>query len=267
MTAGARPGRAPRLRPRRSPRDARGGFLMVEALAVLAISAAILLALGSLTRLMLHQADSLAGRTARLERTEQGLSALARDIRRMARARWDGPDRERFVFAGGPWQLLFALDRPVAEGSALRETVAVLLRSEGDGTGGRLTRAEAPLPPDLPGPGALAFGPDQLLYEGPARIRFAYVAPRSDTTPEVIVDAWPPAGPPPVAVRVGLADPGTGDVAASLRVPVRAEAEPGCVRPRTHYCSRTEEGAGDDEAALGAILNAVTQDRAAQRRN
>lgn len=252
----------------RTPRDPCGGFLMVEALAVLAISAAILLALGSLTRLMLRQADALAARTAGLERTEQGLSALARDIRRMARARWDGPDRERFVFAGEPWRLLFALDRPAADGGALTETVAVLLRSEGDGASGRLTRAEAPLSPGLPGPGALAFGPERVLYEGPARVRFAYVVPRSDTTPELIVDAWPQAAPPPAAVRVGLADPGTGDVASSLRVPVRAEAEPGCVRARTHYCSRTEEGAGDDEAAVGAILNAVTQERgAAQRRN
>lgn len=256
------------VRARRPRRDARGGFLMVEALAVLAISAAILLALGSLTRLMLHQADSLAERTARLERTEQGLSALSRDIRRMARARWDGPDRERFVFAGEPWRLLFALDRPAADGSALRETVAVLLRSEGSGTGGRLTRAEAPLPPGLPGPGALAFGPERVLYEGPARIRFAYMVPRSDTTPELIVDAWPQAAPPPAAVRVGLADPGTGDVASSLRVPVLTEAEPGCVRARTHYCSRTEEGGADDDAAVGAILNAVTQERAAsQSRN
>ncbi len=257
------------VRPRRRPaRDRRGGFLMVEALAVLAISAAILLALGSLTRLMLHQADALAERTARLERAEQGLSALARDIGRIARARWDGPERERFVFAGEPWRLLFALDRPAADGSALRETVAVLLRSDGSGASGRVTRAEAPLPPGLSGPDALAFGPERVLYEGPARIRFAYVATRTDTTPELIVDAWPQLGPPPVAVRLGLADPASGEVASALRVPVRAEAEPGCVRARTHYCSRTEEGEGDDGAAIGAILNAVTQERAAsQRRN
>lgn len=251
---------------RRHRGDPRGGFLMVEALAVLAISAAILLALGSLTRLMLRQADGLAERTARLERTEQGLSALSRDIGRLARARWDGPERERFVFAGEPWRLLFALDRPASDGSALGETVAVLLRSDGSGAGGRLTRSEAPLPPGLPGPGALVFGPERVLYEGPARVRFAYVAPRSDTTPELIVDTWPPIGPPPVAVRVGLADPGTGDVASSLRVPVLTEAEPGCVRARTHYCSRTEEGAGEDDAAVGAVLNAVTQERAASRR-
>ncbi|KQT60135.1 hypothetical protein ASG52_18630 [Methylobacterium sp. Leaf456] len=249
-------------------RDRRGGFLMVEALAVLAISAAILLALGSLTRLMLHQADAVAERTTRLERAEQGLSALSRDIGRMARARWDGPERERFVFAGEPWRMLFALDRPAADGSALGETVAVLLRSDRNGAGGRLIRAEAPLVPGLTGADALAFGPERVLYEGPARIRFAYVAPRTDTTPELIVDAWPPVGPPPVAVRVGLADPAGGDVASALRVPVRAEGEPGCVRARTHYCSRTEEGGADDDAALGAILNAVTQDRAAsQRRN
>ncbi|WP_232631085.1 PulJ/GspJ family protein [Methylobacterium sp. Leaf118] len=243
----------------RPPRGRRGGFLMVEALAVLAISAAILLGLGSLARLMLRQADALAERTARLERVEQGLSALSRDIRRLARARWDGPDRERFVFAGAPTQLLFALDRPAADSPAnspadspadspLRETVAVLLQSHSDGTTGRLTRAEAPLPPGLTGPGALAFGSEQVLYEGPARIRFAYVAAPTATRPELIVDVWPASGPPPVAVRLGLADPATGDVASALRVPILTEAEPGCVRARTHYCSRTNEGGAEDDA-------------------
>lgn len=235
---------------------------MVEALAVLAISAAILLGLSSLTRLMLRQADALAERTARLERAEQGLAALSREIRRMARARWDGPDRERFVFAGAPTQMLFAVDRPMA-GTGLRETVAVLLSSHGDGTTARLTRAEAPLPPGLAGPGALAFGPERVLYEGPARLRFAYVAPPTETTPEVIVDAWPQTGPPPVAVRLGLADPATGDVAGSLRVPVLTEAEPGCVRARTHYCSRTDEGVPEDDAAIGSVLDAATRERAA----
>lgn len=256
--------RAERVRGDRGRRDARGGFLLVEALAVLAISAAILVGLASLTQLLLRQADGLAARTERLELRERTLAALSRDIRALARIRFEGPDRERFVFAGTPDRLLFAREAS-AEMPAEAGAVAVLLQSADESGQVRLLRAESPLLPGMAGFDDLRFGPVRtLLDRDPARIRFAYVAAATEKTPELILDAWPPESPPPAAVRIGLADPATGELVSSLRVAILHEAEPGCARAKTHWCSRTDLGAEEeDETSVGTILNDVTR----QRRN
>lgn len=231
---------------RRPVRDQRGGFLLVEVLAVLAISAAILAGLASLTRLLMTQADTLAARTERFESRERGLAALSRDIRALARIRWEGPNRERFVFAGTPDRLLFAQERP-----GMGAPVAVLLQSAIEHGRVRLLRAEAPLPPGLASFDDLRFGPVRVLMDAPSgkgaeRIRFAYVAGATERSPELILDAWPAEAPPPVAIRVGLADPATAEVMTSLRVPVLAEAEPVCAVAKTHWCSLTDIDAAED---------------------
>lgn len=237
MTSEAPPTGARRRRTRGAPG---AGFLLVEALATMAISAVILVALGSLLGLMSRQADLTARRTERMDVAGHALAAIARDLGAAARARWAGPGPRSFVFAGQPDQVLFARDGS-AEAEGRSRTVAVLLQSAPDAGRGRVMRAEAPLSPGDRDAGGLDFGPARALYAGEALVRFAYVAAPAAGGPELVLDAWPAGETLPVAVRVAFTDPGSGDVLSSLRVPLRIEAEPGCAAPRKAFCSRIDE--------------------------
>ncbi|WP_375454021.1 type II secretion system protein J [uncultured Methylobacterium sp.] len=238
---------------RRRDASARGpaaGFLLVEALATMAIGAVILVAVGSLLGLMSRQADLTAQRTERMDVAGHGLAAIARELGSAARARWAGPGPRGFVFVGLPDRVLFSLDRP--EGDRLSRPMAILLQSTETQAGGVVLRAEAALSPLDPGEGALDFGPPDRLYAGPALVRFAYVGAVGAGGPEVLLDAWPAGEALPVAVRVAFTDPASGDILSSLRVPLRIEAEAGCAAPRKAFCSRIDARSVEGEGEPGA---------------
>ncbi|WP_375462400.1 type II secretion system protein J [uncultured Methylobacterium sp.] len=215
------------------------GFLLVEALATMAISAVILVALGSLLGLMSRQADLTAQRTERMDAAGHALAAVARDLGSVARARWGGPGPRAFVFLGLPDRVLFAIDRS-GEDRPVR-TVAVLLQSAPAEGRSLVLRGEAALSPLDRGQDSLDFGVSRTLYAGEAEMRFAYVAAPVAGGPEILLDAWPAGETLPIAVRVAFTDPASGDILSSLRVPLRIEAEPGCAAPRKAFCSRVDE--------------------------
>lgn len=245
----------PRVPPIRPPW---AGFLLVEALATMAIGAVILVAVGSLLGLMSRQADRTAERTERMDVAGHGLAAIARDIGSIARARWAGPGRRSFVFAGLPDRMLFALDRIDAD--YLPRSFAVLLQGAETEDGSAVLRAEAPLSPLDRDEGALDFGPTRALYAGVARVRFAYIGAMGAGAPEILVDAWPAGETLPIAVRVAFTDPASGEILSSLRVPLRIEAEPGCAAPRKAFCSRIDahsvEGQDEPGAPQGGVAAA-----------
>ena len=228
----ARRRRAAQMRPRSA------GFLLVEALATMAIGAIILVTVGSLMGLMSRQADRTAERTERLDVAGQGLASLARDIGSIARARWAGPGRRNFVFAGLPDRMLFALDR--TDGERTPRTFAILLQGTATEAGSAVLRAEAPLSPLDRDEAALDFAPAHAVYAGLAPVRFAYVVAPSAGGPELLVDAWPAGETLPIAVRVAFVDPASGEILSSLRVPLKIEAEPGCAMPKKAFCSRID---------------------------
>ncbi len=166
---GGRSRRGPLVKARPSPPPPRArparGFLMVEALAVLAISAAILLGLGSLTRLMLRQ--GCAGRAHR-----PAGAGRAGPVRPLARHRPAGPRPLGRAGAGalrlrgralapalrprpaGPGRQLPARDRGGAAAQRGRRRVRAADPCRGP-AGARLVR-----------PRWVAFGPERVLYEG-----------------------------------------------------------------------------------------------------
>ncbi len=216
----------------------RAGFLLVEALATLAISAAILAGLASVLGLLLRTADRVAVRVQDLETTGRTVAALRRDIQLMSRARWSGAARRSFVFAGEPDRIMFARSMP--QESGFRATTVVVIQRVDRGDGARLLRTEAALPPGAASLQALRFGPALELYDGPAVIRFAYFARAGTAGGEVLVDSWPTDTALPSAVRIGVVDPTTGALLASQRVPLLVEAEPGCAAPTIAFCSRAD---------------------------
>lgn len=222
----------------------RDGFLLVEALATLAISAAILAGLASVMGLMLRQADLAATRTDRLEREGRSLDALSRDIRAILRVRWAGLPPRSYVFRGEPDRIVLARARRGESG--LRDTVAVILQSTDHEGGGRILRSEARLPPGATAIEQLRFDEPRTLYDGRSLIRFAYVGRGENGGPETLTDAWPVAGTLPVAVRIALVDPVTDALLSTLRVPILVEAEPGCANPGKAFCSHGD-GKGEPE--------------------
>lgn len=227
-----------------SPRNA--GFLLVEALATLAISAVILAALGSVLGMMSRQADTLAARTQRMDVAGHGLGAIARELGSAARARWAGPGPRPFVFLGFPDRVMFALDR--LDGVGRPETIAILLQSFESEDGAQVVRGESPLSPFDRGPGDLDFGSSGPLYAGRTSLRFAYVQASARGGPEILLDTWTTGDALPIAVRVAFTDPASGAILSSLRVPIRVGAEPGCAAPRKAFCSRVDEQAVAEES-------------------
>ena len=230
-------------------RPSSAGFLLVEALATMAIGAIILVAVGSLLGLMSRQADRTAERTERLDVAGHALAALARDIGSIARARWAGPGRRNFVFAGLPDRMLFSLDRSDADGTP--RSLAILLQGTETKEGSAVLCAEAPLSPLDRDEAALDFAPARTVYAGTAPVRFAYVVAPGEGAPERVVDAWPASETLPIAVLFAFTDPASGEILSSLRVPLRIEAEPGCAAPRKAFCSRIDPRSVEEQGAPG----------------
>ncbi len=225
----------------------------------MAIGAIILVAVGSLLGLMSRQADRTAERTEGLDVASHALAALARDIGLIARARWAGPGPRNFVFAGLPDRMLFALDYTDADRTP--RSFAILLQGTETKDGSAVLRAEAPLSPLDRDEAALGFAPAHTIYTGTAAVRFAYIVTPGESGLELVVDAWPAGETLPIAVRVAFTDPASGEILSSLRVPLRIEAEPGCVAPRKAFCSRIDprslEGQSEPGAPRGGMAATV----------
>lgn len=227
----------------------RAGFLLVEALATMAIGAAILVGLASIVSLLLRTTDGVAARAQQLEEIDRTIAALTRELRSLTRATWSGVGRRSFVFVGEPGRIVFARRRPPAR--ADETVVAIQSVATAGSAGSRLLHAEAPLVPGAASFEDLRFGPVRTLHEGPPIIRFAYFG-RAGESGEVLVDTWPSGASVPVAVRIGLVDPATGNLLRSIRIPVLIEAEPGCAAPETAFCSRADPKRAPEAASPSA---------------
>jgi hypothetical protein len=229
---------------RRAPR---GGFLLVEALASMAIGALIIAALAALIGTVLRLGDRTAQGVETLETTGRALSALEGEIRLAARARLAGDGPKAFVFAGAPDRIVFAIDRMQEDG--LTRAFAVAWQSAPTDGIVRLLRSEAPLPPGTGSLTAVSFPPAAEIYAGPAGIRFSYFKAQADGSGEVLVDTWTEPGKMPTAVRLALTRISDGALLDTLRVPILADGEPGCAVPGQGFCSHSDRQPGEDDGA------------------
>ncbi len=161
-------------------RHGRDGFLLIEALATLALGALVIAGLSAVIVLMLRFSDRTATDLGRREVLGRALDTVEREIRDMARVRIGSGTDAKFLFSGHPDRLLFTLDRIDDEG--LATPVAVAYRTGTRDGVTRLARAEAAVPPALDDAAALAFAKPSTVYAGDRDIRFAYFAP-SRTVP------------------------------------------------------------------------------------
>jgi general secretion pathway protein J len=231
-------------RPLASSRAGRAGYVLVEALATLALSALVLAGIASLVGLMLRSADRTALSAEEIETIGRATAAVERDIGQAVRVHRVVDGTPRLVFVGQADELRLVIDRPDEAG--LMEPVVVRWKSEVTASGrGRLTRSEAPLVSGLPAPDTFEAG--QAVDTGPAVLRFAYFGPSPDGAGEVLTDSWTTPTALPSGIRLGRADPRTLQVSGSIRTAIRPDAEIGCIESTMGWCSLTPERQQEDQ--------------------
>jgi type II secretory pathway component PulJ len=217
-----------------SGRDRDGGFLLLEALTTLALSALVIAGLLALGGGLSRAVDRAAARLEGAEAGRRSVAAMAQEIAGLARRRFAG-EGDRFVFQGEPDRIAFVLDVVQVNGLAAPVAVAYQATAERE-----LLRAEGALPI-----GASAFADADLsrprrLEIGGELVRFAYVE-RLEDGGEIVTDSWNKPSALPRAVRVDRVDPATGAVLASRRVALVSETEPGCAAPGVAFCSTAKK--------------------------
>jgi type II secretory pathway component PulJ len=218
-------------------RQGNAGFLLVETLATMAISAFTLVALLSVASLAMRASQRENSRSQEIESATRVMSSLAREIEQIAPVRWAGAGGA-FVFNGSDRSLSFSREAGMPNGGIGHQ--AVFLRADGN----HLYQSEATLLPGNRNFGELVASDPQDLLQGRLQVRFAYFS-RLDNGDEALTDTWAEAGQLPAAVRVSLAS-GDGVVFAARRVQIFVDAEPGCAAPGA-ACSLAKQLRSEDE--------------------
>ena len=122
-----------------SRRPARAGYVLVEALATLAIAGLVIAVLAGLVGTLLRAGHRGAELVEQHERVARSIDVVARDIDALVRARWAGEGD--FMFVGRADRLMFVRRNADQPG----ELVAVAYQIADDT---RLLRAEAAAPTD-----------------------------------------------------------------------------------------------------------------------
>lgn len=221
---------------RRAPRNA--GFLLSETLAVLAISAFVLVGLASTAHFLTVFIDRSVVQAQEADILGRTLSALTRDISGLSRARWNGFEPQGFVFRGGPNSLYFAHRERGADG--LGETRVIALREISTDAGPRLMRSEARLAATATSFDDLQFSPQRAVDTGPARLRFWYLS-GSPKNRGVRQRSWQIDAQLPAAVVIEAVDATSTRLIVTANVPIHANADIGCLESES---GETQPGPG-----------------------
>jgi general secretion pathway protein J len=206
--------------------DRRAGFLLVEVLATMTISALLLAALFSITSLTARVSGRIERKTAQIEDRTRLLAALAREIERAAPLRWAGKNGT-FIFGGNARSLTFATEFPSPNN--VSEVKAVFIDSAG-----AITRRVALVGPTATSFTDIAIGQPESMSGNQLELTFSYFARLPDGQ-EALLQTWPDATRFPVAIRLTLS--GADGPMSSLRVKLAVDAEPGCGFPEAGGCS------------------------------
>ncbi|GJE19349.1 hypothetical protein [Methylobacterium marchantiae] len=228
------------------------GSLLVEALTTIALSALVLSGLVATSGLFLRVLDRSVAHAHDVESLDRAMTAIGRDLRRLARARWDGPGPQSFVFEGHPTRLVFARAGTDMRGDhTVPGERVVSISSQASPQGGRILRSEAPLRPGMNGPESLVFGSGQDLHSGRTRLRFAYLAPsRQGRALPLPQTAWPSGPLLPEVVLMEMIDPETGRVVLSARTRLMVDSDIGCLQGGQGPCGLPDRQDKGETAAI-----------------
>jgi len=192
------------------------GFALAESIAVLALSALVLLTLLIATDLVSRNSAAAARRANDLEMLATGLAAVRRDLEGALYVQDSGGAESSLVLFTGRSDAVGAVVQSDRSGRGNRESLIWIETRYEDGQGA-LIRSSAPLLPETSGFAGVEFGDSVLLAVGPWQYRFSYAGEGSG------VFAWTAiwSGKLPAAIRLEVLD-GSGErVLPSLTVRVQ----------------------------------------------
>ncbi|MCT8974715.1 PulJ/GspJ family protein [Microbaculum marinisediminis] len=212
----------------------RAGYVMIEALAALAISGLVLAAVPLASGILFRNWEKATSGSDTLDRLASGLSVVRRELSMMRRERF--ADRD----AAGPYAFLATSDTigfvlpDASDGSEPGEFV-VVIKVRPEANGNALVRGMAPFRPDMRNFNRLRLDDPVVLLSGPWKYRFQYAARRRDGLEWL--DEWLDEQDLPVAIRLDVVDYTSEQrVIPPLVIPIRVDAEPGCVDERGGVC-------------------------------
>lgn len=212
-------------------RPANGGFILVETIVTMAISAFLLVALAMLISFVAQSFDRTAAAGNDLEVESRFLASISRDLRMVQPASFAG-EGIRFAFRGTPTRILYAA--PSAGEPGTLQLVDL------DATGGTLVQRAGTLIPNASDFETVVFGAPTGIYTGRLRVRFGYYGTVGQGV-ETLADDWPAGDKMPVAIQVSLLDENGRLIGPGLRVPIHVDAEPGCADPNEKTCSYSKD--------------------------
>ena len=200
--------------------DNQSGFALIESIAVLALSALVLLTMLIAADLVTRNSAAASRRANEIESLATGFNALRRDLA-AAKHIVVGGSEGIILFQGSSTSLGMAVEGG-GDGSS-GDNLIWITTQEGD-NGRLLVRSEAPLLPQTADIASAEFKDPAVLISGPWTYTFSYaqaVGPSFTWT-----SSWSASKELPAAIRVEVTHREGGRVLSPLVVPVHVDAGP-----------------------------------------
>jgi general secretion pathway protein J len=213
------------------------GFALIESIAVLALSALVLLTMLIAADLVTRNAAATSRRAHQVETLATGFAAMKRDLSGVMFVRGGSGPKAPILFQGTAGTLGFVVERDRPDLGYSNSLIWVAARYE-EGRG-MLERSSARLLPQDASFAGVTFGDTAVLISGPWTYRFAYARSRGGAIEWT--DSWSGARALPRGVRLEVLDAGGAPVVPPLVVGLGVDAE--------LNCAESDFGCPEDETA------------------
>lgn len=220
------------------------GFALVESIAVLALTALVLLTLLIATDLVSRNSAAAMRSANTVETLATGLAAVRRDLEDARFLRLGPQPDDPVLFSGSPQAVALVVGNDGAGGG---ESL-VLIEARYEGGIGSLVRSSAGWQPGTTGFGSAAFANHVLLMSGPWQYRFSYADPAARA--ERWRSVWSQAARLPAAVRLEVIGANSQPAVTPLVAQLKIDSG-GCADAAQIGCEATggveEETQNDDQ--------------------
>ncbi len=225
----------------RAPADRQDGFALIESLAVLALSALVVLTLVIAADLVTRNSAAASRRVNQMEALATGLAALARDIA-TAKHIPIGSLKGPLLFHGGPASLGFVGG---AGGESGAGDSVIWMAASYEDERGLLVRSAAPLLPQTADFASVPFGDATAVLTGPWAYRFSYA---ERAAPVAWTESWSIPQKMPDLIRVEVLQRNTGErVLPPLVTRIPVDSAPGCPEAENGICTGRPAGPANGE--------------------
>jgi hypothetical protein len=227
-----------------SVRDRHGGFALIESIAVLLLSALVLLTLLIGADILTRSSAIAARRANDLETLATGFAALRRDIETARLVEVGEGDEKRVLFYGAPRELALVVAEDPYDPDDRDSFVRIRAQYEGDR--GVLSRSSADFRPGVTDFAGVSFSAPALLLAGSWQYRFAYAGVGSAGLRWT--SQWAEPGRMPAAIRVEVLNAaGNAHVAPPLVVRLRIDSSGECDPETDPACENQEQNPAEQQ--------------------